>query len=459
MAYYLKWPSDTGTAAGNDKLCQLSGIATTGNVNIALVFAEDVVDPSTTSTKSAFIYDGRRTLNSTTAGSGGYFLESNNAININATSNYNLNGSTSTNTGWRTALAGDTYSFDSGTQADGVIAVGARYSQTESFPLLALRSIIITDNNGTHTVDMSSSGGTANTFTSTDGVVTLTLFGFTGTSHWVFYSSGSTAFTGTIGKTTLTPTTQSLSINTGLVLSSGLSTLTPSNKQLGVVAGVSLGVGKQVLTLNTKPEFVQAGAVVTNGKQAYPLATKQLSVVVGANVPFIATINKSSYSLSGKQLAIQAGWNSSILKDSLSVQNKQEGVNAGALFNINEQQLTLSKKGLSLVTGTSISFVGELNKADLNATGKPLSVVAGTSIPFTGLIQKTSLTLSGKALTHTNGHILEIQKQSLNLVNKQLSVGETIYPIIPIERLFTIKDGDRVYLMKQTTTIYIMKNN
>lgn len=301
------------------------------------------------------------------------------------------------------------------------------------------------------------------------------------TYSWVFYPSGGTSFTGTIGKTTLTPTTQALSlalgsvlspnkqtlspsvkqlsINTGLVLSPNKQTISVGNKQLGVVAGVSLGVGKQALILNTKPEFVQAGAVVTNGKQAYPLATKQLSVVVGANVPFTATINKSSYSLSGKQLAVHAGWSNSVSKDSLVVQGKQEIVNAGALFNINEQHLTLSKKGLSLVTGTSISFVGELNKANLNAVGKPLSVVTGTSIPFSGTIQKTSLTLSGKALTRTNGHILEIQKQSLNLVNKQLSIGETIYPIIPVERLFTIKDGDRVYLMKQTTTIYIMKNN
>lgn len=301
---------------------------------------------------------------------------------------------------------------------------------------------------------------------------------------WVYYDAGGggdTSFQGTIGRTTLTPTTQALSlalgsvlspnkqtlspsvkqlsINTGLILSPNKQTFSVSNKQLDVVAGVALGVGKQALILSAKSEFVQAGVVVTNGKQTYPIATQQLSVVLGANVPFISTINKSSYSLSGKQLAIQAGWNSSVAKDVLTVQGKQEGVNAGALFNINEQQLTLSKKGLSLTTGTSISFIGELNKANLNAVGKPLSVVAGTSIPFTGTIQKTSLTLSGKALTRTNGHILEIQKQSLNLVNRQLTIGETIYPIIPVERLFTIKDGDRVYLMKQTTTIYIMKNN
>lgn len=481
MAYYLKFPADTGTPESNNKLVQLSGIATTGNVNIALKFAENVVDPVTTLAKGAYLYDGRRTLNSTAGGSGGYLLEYNNVVEQSNTSNWKLNGIATDHRSWRSALADDVYSFDSGSQVDGVISIGARFNQTENMPLLALKSITITDSNGTHIIDMSASNGSANTFTSTDGVITLTLFGFTGTSHWVFYSSGGTSFTGTIGKTTLTPTTQALSlalgsvlspnkqslspsvkqlsVNTGLVLSPNKQTISVSNKQLGVVAGVSLGVGKQALILNTKPEFVQAGAVVTNGKQAYPLATQQLSVVVGANVPFTATINKSSYSLSGKQLAVQAGWNSGLVKNTLTVQGKQESVNAGALFNINEQQLTLSKKGLSLVTGTSISFVGELNKVNLNAIGKPLSVVTGTSIPFSGTIQKTSLTLSGKALTRTNGHILEIQKQSLNLVTKQLSIGETIYPIIPVERLFTIKDGDRVYLMKQTTTIYIMKNN
>lgn len=189
MPYYLKWPADSGAAAGNNKLCQLSGIATTGAVNIALKFAENVVDPSTSSTKGAYLYDGRRTLDSTTAGAGGYFLENNNAIEQSGTSNYKLNGSTSTNAAWRTALADDVYSFDTTSQADGVISVGARYTQTEHMPLLALKSITITDINGTHIVDMSSSNGTADTFTSLDGIVTLKLFGFTG-GQWVFYSSG-----------------------------------------------------------------------------------------------------------------------------------------------------------------------------------------------------------------------------------------------------------------------------
>jgi len=310
--------------------------------------------------------------------------------------------------------------------------------------------------------DAGASGGTGN-------ILPETLNGFNGTQtgtwpanndEWVFYSAGgATPFTGTIGKTTLSPSTKRLSITTGFSSSTNRRALSVSNKQLGVVAGVSLGVGKQALILNTKPEFIQAGAVVTNGKQNYPLATKQLAVVVGNNIPFTGTINKSSYALSGKQLAVQAGWNSGLTKQSLLLQSKQESVNAGALFNINEQHINLNTKGLSLVTGTSISYVGELNKGSLSTVGKPLSIVTGTAIPFIGNIQKTSLSLSGKALSLVNGQILDIQKRSLNLVTKQLSFGETVYPIIPVERLFTIKDGDRVFLMKQVTTIYIMKNN
>lgn len=192
MAYYLKFPADTGTPESNNKLVQLSGIATTGNVNIALKFAENVVDPVTTLAKGAYLYDGRRTLNSTAGGSGGYLLEYNNVVEQSNTSNWKLNGIATDHRSWRSALADDVYSFDSGSQVDGVISIGARFNQTENMPLLALKSITITDSNGTHIIDMSASNGTANTFTSTDGVVTLTLFGFTGTSHWVFYSSGGT---------------------------------------------------------------------------------------------------------------------------------------------------------------------------------------------------------------------------------------------------------------------------
>lgn len=192
MAYYLKWPSDTGTPESNNKLVQLSGIATTGNVNIALKFAENVVDPVTTLAKGAYLYDGRRTLNSTAGGSGGYLLEYNNVVEQSNTSNWKLNGIATDHRSWRSALADDVYSFDSGSQVDGVISIGARFNQTENMPLLALKSITITDSNGTHIIDMSASNGSANTFTSTDGVITLTLFGFTGTSHWVFYSSGGT---------------------------------------------------------------------------------------------------------------------------------------------------------------------------------------------------------------------------------------------------------------------------
>lgn len=278
-------------------------------------------------------------------------------------------------------------------------------------------------------------------------------------AEWVFYDAGGDiSWTGTISKTALSSVSKQVLLSLGYSSGVNKSPIPPSAKQLNVSAGTILGVGKQLLTLSNKQEAVQLGYINTLSKNEYNLVTKQLSVVSGANLPFTGALNKTSYSLSGKQLSISAGWNSDFDKQTFNVSGKQESTELGFVVDINELNLTISGKPFSIQTGTSISFIGELSKSDLNIVGKPLSVDAGTVIPFIGLLGKTSLSLSGKALSRLHGQILDIQKQSVSLVTKQLSVGEVVYPIIPVERLFTFTDKGRTYLFKQTTNVYLLTN-
>lgn len=273
----------------------------------------------------------------------------------------------------------------------------------------------------------------------------------------LYAHAGGDSFAGTIGKSSNTLSNKTIDVSSGYSSTVDKSTSTISQKQFSVSVGTVLGVGKQTLVLSNKQEYTQLGYVNTLSKLGYTLATKQLSVVVGANLPFTGVLNKTTYSLSGKQLDIVAGWNSGLNIQSLNVEGKQESANLGYVVDINELSIPVIGKPFSIQTGTSISFVGELSKSDLNLAGKPLSVDAGTVIPFIGLLGKTSLSLSGKALSRLNGQILDIQKQSISLVTKQLSIGEIIYPIIPVERLFTIKDKGRTFLFRQTTNIYLIK--
>lgn len=327
--------------------------------------------------------------------------------------------------------------------------------------------------------DAGLSDGTETVLPTTNGLNQGTLVNFTVPDCWVFYSIGS-SFTGTIGKTSLTTTTQQLLLSLGYSTSTGKSTLALNPDQLSVSIGTVLGVGKQSLVLSTKPEATQLGYVNVLSKQGYNLLTKQLDIVVGNNTPFTGTLNKTTYGLSSKQLAVNAGlnldvvkdsfnlspktlsntlgWNSGFDKQSLNLTGKQESTELGYVIDINELNLAISGKPFNIQTGTSVSFVGELGKSDLTLAGKPLSVSAGTSIPFIGLLGKTSLSLSGKALSRLHGQILDIQKQSISLVTKQLSIGEVVYPIIPVERLFTFTDKGRTYLFKQTTNIYLISN-
>lgn len=344
---------------------------------------------------------------------------------------------------------------------------------------MAFYTMSITAASGNRFYDASASGGTGTSLPDTTSGQNGTLFGFSVPADWVFYSSGS-SFSGTIGKTSLSSVTKQLSTSLGYSVATGkssatlntdqldislgysnvvnISTNTPNTRQLNISVGAVLGVGKQSLILNTQQESTQLGYVNVLSKQEYTLLTKQLSVVVGANLPFTGVLNKTTYSLSGKQLDIVAGWNSGLNIQSLNVDGKQESANLGYVVDINELSIPVIGKPFSIQTGTSISFIGELSKSDLNIVGKPLSVDAGTVIPFIGLLGKTSLSLSGKALSRLYGQILDIQKQSVSLVTKQLSVGEVVYPIIPVERLFTFTDKGRTYLFKQTTNVYLLTN-
>lgn len=334
----------------------------------------------------------------------------------------------------------------------------------------------------TRSYDPSATGGSGSTLVDTTGGQNGTL---NGTYSWVFYGTGGgTSWEGTVGKTTLSTTTKALLLSLGYssTPSKQSLTITPKSdtisagyinvlnkgaetvdyKQLAVIAGTSVPfiatLNKTSYALSSKQLDVSAGYLSLLGKQNLAVTTYPLDVITGSNVPFSGSIGKSSYILDGKQLSVALGFNSGGNKQSLSLSNYQQQLSAGFIDDIQELSLTLDGKPFSVTTGTEVSFVGVLNKSSLNALGKPLSVSAGTVIPFNGSLQKTSLTLTGKQLSTVRGQILEIQKDALDIVQKQLSAGETIYPIIPIERLFTLKDGDRTYVLKQKTTVYLIKN-
>ncbi len=188
MAWYLKWPADSGGLTANNRLVQVSGIATTGAFNVAITYAENFPAQA----RGNYLYDGRRSLDSNTDdGTNSYIF---NAGQVN-TSNWRVNGATTGSSGSlsnTSRVAGDVISFDATAQPNGVIAIGARFNATESFSNVAISRIVITDSAGTHTIDMSGSNGTATQFTSTDGVLTLKLFNFNPATCWVFYSSGAT---------------------------------------------------------------------------------------------------------------------------------------------------------------------------------------------------------------------------------------------------------------------------
>ena len=344
--------------------------------------------------------------------------------------------------------------FTNTTVAAPLTWIGQGNNSSNSFCSMDLEYLEVTGPTNAQKWDANLSNGTGSILPTSSGTNQASLISFpTDNTQWISFSSG-TPWTGTIGKTSLSLVNKSLSINTGQSLFSDKITLTISTKQQSISTGFVATNGKTSLTLSPKQEFINVGYINTLSKSGLALLQKQLSATVGANLPFTGVISKTTYALNGKQFGLALGWNSGVAKSTLPVSNKQESILTGFVNTINEINIPVNGKPLNLQTGTSISYVGTINKGSLNVSGKPLNVVAGTSIPFVGLMQKTSLTLTGKQLGVVRGQVLDLQKQALNIVGKQLSLGDIVYPIIPIERIFTIRDGDRTHYFKQTTTVY-----
>jgi hypothetical protein len=194
MGYYLKWSEDSGDKVTNAELLQISGVSGT------LISIEYVVKTSSVGhSNPRYIFDIRRLVGSSTSGGGtGYIYQSSETfIGANGTSNRRKNGVVATdNDFFNGYVAGDIFSFDVGPSYDvgtipsgGAFAFGARFNEKAHNYGFSVSSIIVEDSDGLHTIDMSDSGGSGTSLTSTDGSITATLFNFpTDDSQWVFYA-------------------------------------------------------------------------------------------------------------------------------------------------------------------------------------------------------------------------------------------------------------------------------
>ena len=197
MAYYLKFPASTGNIGNNNWLVQVSRCS--GSAVISYKLAEDL---PTFDSETIYLFDIRRNLNNTSQANGiGYILKgANGGTNTDGTINHKVNGSSVSGNNLISdpLLANDICEFEtSNSITNGVFSFGCRYNEIESFSDLAVKNIIVTDDNGEHTIDMSSSNGTLSTFTSTDGTLTLKLINFptSNNNHWEFYDDGSSSGT------------------------------------------------------------------------------------------------------------------------------------------------------------------------------------------------------------------------------------------------------------------------
>lgn len=269
---------------------------------------------------------------------------------------------------------------------------------------------------------------------------------------------GGSEWQGTIVKTSLSVNNNTLFNTMGYSDVNTNSSYFIVSKQLVPSSGYTSQVILDNLPLNLKQQEVTGGYIVLPPKQSLTLEQKQLIVAAGAALPFTGLLNKYSYVLTAKQLGITAGWSSGLDVSNLLLSTKTEGVEIGGILDIQEQSLPIHEKQLYLQTGTSLSFIGEITAPTLNLASKSLSVSTGTAIGFNTTIGKASLQLSGKVLERVAGQVLNIQKDALELIYKQLSVGEQLYPVVPLERIFTLTDKNRTYLFKQTTNIFILSN-
>jgi len=188
MGYYLKWSEDSGDKDTNTETLQISGVSGT------LISIEYVVKTSSVAySNSRMIFDIRRLVGSSTNGSGtGYIYQSSEtSVVASGITNRQKNGVVAAaNDFFYGYDAGDIFSFDVGaTPSGGAFAFGARFNEKEHNYGFSVSSIIVEDSDGLHTIDMSDSGGSGTSLTSTDGGITATLFNFpTDDSQWVFYA-------------------------------------------------------------------------------------------------------------------------------------------------------------------------------------------------------------------------------------------------------------------------------
>ena len=189
MGYYLKWSEDSGDGDTNTETLQISGVSGT------LISIEYVVKTSSVGYSTPrYIFDIRRLVGSSTNGGGTVYVYeyAETSVVASGITNRQKNGVVAAaNDFFYGYDAGDIFSFDVGaTPSGGAFAFGARFNEKEHNYGFSVSSIIVEDSDGLHTIDMSDSGGSGTSLTSTDGDITATLFNFpTDDSQWVFYAT------------------------------------------------------------------------------------------------------------------------------------------------------------------------------------------------------------------------------------------------------------------------------
>ena len=189
MGYYLKWSEDSGDKVTNTETLQISGVSGT------LISIEYVVKTSPAGySNPRYVFDIRRLVGSSTNGGGTVYVYeyAETSVVASGITNRQKNGVVAAaNDFFYGYDAGDIFSFDVGaTPSGGAFAFGARFNEKEHNYGFSVSSIIVEDSDGLHTIDMSDSGGSGTSLTSTDGDITATLFNFpTDDSQWVFYAT------------------------------------------------------------------------------------------------------------------------------------------------------------------------------------------------------------------------------------------------------------------------------
>lgn len=159
---------------------------------------------------------------------------------------------------------------------------------------------------------------------------------------------------------------------------------------------------------------------------------------------YLNGIKYGDYTITMEIGTTSSSFSGTIGKASISGSNKQLGISAGYSGGITEQTLAIISKQLDVQAGTSVSFSGTVNKINLPLETKPLSVEAG----WQGVSGKTSININSTPMAIVVGNILTIVKRDLVLNSKTLSMGITTYPVIPVERVFGLKQKTNVFILK-----------